>query len=136
MLANIDQALSGRLILSPHLSRGIRAHLRYLRDDPFAVRLAFPAAISLEGGDVEWVFARELLDDGLYQPAGEGDVHLWPCGRGRVMVEFESPHGTAMVEFAAADLRRFLHWSYRCVPAGQEERHLDLDAHLAVLLGQ
>lgn len=136
MLANVDQALSGRLVLSPYLSRGIHANLRYLRDDPFAVRLAFPAAISLEGGDVEWVFARELLDDGLYEPSGEGDVHLWPCGKGRVMIEFASPHGAAMVEFAKADLRRFLHWSYRSVPAGQESRHLDLDAGLAVLLGR
>lgn len=135
MLANVDLGLSGRLVLSPGLSRGINANLRYLRDDPFAVRLAFPAEISLEGGDgVEWIFARELLDDGLYGPAGDGDIHLWPCGPSRMMIEFESPHGVAMVEFAAGDVRRFLEWSYRVVAAGDESRYLDLDADLAALL--
>jgi hypothetical protein len=136
MLATVDQALMGRLVISPYVSRAIHAKLRYLRDDPFAVHLAFPAAISLEGGDVEWVFARELLEDGLYEPSGEGDVHLWPCGPGRVMIEFESPHGTAAVEFTSADVRRFLHWSYRAVPTGLETRHLDVEGSLAALLGR
>ena len=136
MAATVDKALRGRLVLGPNLSRGIPANLRYLRADPFAVRLSFPAAVGLEGEDVEWVFARDLLDDGLYEPVGDGDIHLWPCGAGHVMIEFESPHGMAIVEFAAADLRLFLHDAYQEIPAGQESRHLDLDARLAALLGQ
>lgn len=136
MAATVDKTLRGRLVLGPNLSRGIRANLRYLRDDPFAVRLAFPAAVGLEGENVEWVFARELLDNGMYEPVGDGDFHLWPGGPGRVMIEFESPHGMAIVEFAATDLRLFLHDAYREIPAGHESQHLDLDARLAELLGR
>ncbi|MGH6654516.1 MAG: SsgA family sporulation/cell division regulator [Actinocrinis sp.] len=134
MLATVDLALNGRLIIGPRFSRPIHANLRYLSDDPFAVHLTFPAAISLEGADVEWVFSRELLAGGMREPAGDGDVHLWPCGPDRVMVEFESPHGTAMVEFGSADLRSFLRWSYRSVPLGREADCLDLDTELSTLL--
>jgi hypothetical protein len=136
MVAAVDQALKGRLVLSPYRSEGIQANLRYECDDPFAVHLAFPATAALEGEEVEWIFARELLDDGLYEPAGDGDIHLWPCAPGRVMIEFESPHGMALVEFAAADLRDFLHWSYQAVPAGKEGRHVDLDRELTMLLNR
>lgn len=136
MLATVDQALSGRLVISPRVSQSISVNLRYLRDDPFAVRLAFPAAISLEGEEVEWVFARELLDDGLYGPSGEGDVHLWPCDPDRVAMALESAHGVAMIEFASADLHTFLESSYRAVPMGQEGRHVDLDAYLATLFSE
>jgi hypothetical protein len=136
MLATVDQALNGRLVISPHVSQDITVNLRYLRDDPFAVHLAFPAEISLEGGEVEWVFARELLDDGLYAPSGEGDVHLWPCDSDRVVMAFESGRGVAMVEFAATDLDNFLQSSYRAVPMGQEGRQVDVDAYLATLFGE
>jgi len=134
MVAAVDQVLKGRLVLSPYQSEGIEAHLRYLSEDPFAVHLTFPATAALEGEEVEWIFARELLDDGLYEPTGDGDIHLWPCAPGRVMIEFESPHGMALVEFAAADLRDFLHWSYQAVPAGHESRHVDFDGELETLL--
>jgi hypothetical protein len=136
MLATVDQTISGRLVISPHVSHDISVKLRYLRDDPFAVHLAFPAAVSLEGEDIEWVFARELLDDGLYAPSGEGDVHLWPCDADRVVMAFESARGVAMVEFASADLRTFLQSSYRAVPMGQEARHMDVDAYLATLFSE
>lgn len=136
MAVAVDQALSGCLVLTPHLHQEIRANLRYLRDDPFAVHLAFPAAAGLAGEQVEWVFARDLLDDGIYEPSGDGDIHLWPCAPGLVMIEFDSPHGMALVEFAAADLNAFLDGAYEAVPAGEEVCYLDLDAELATLLGR
>ena len=134
MLATVDLALKGRLVLGPNVSEGIHANLRYLSDDPFAVRLVFAAAAGLDGEEVEWIFARELLDDGVYEPVGDGDIHLFPSAPGQVMIEFESPHGIALVEFASADLREFLRWSYEAVPPGQESLHVDLDAGLAALL--
>lgn len=134
MPTTIDQALRGRLVLGPHQSEGIHAKLRYLCHDPYAVYLSFPAAVGLDGEAVEWIFARDLLDDGLYEPTGDGDVRLWPCPPGRVMIEFESPHGMATIEFAAADVHEFLRGSYLAVPAGEESRHVDLDAELAALL--
>lgn len=134
MVAAVDLALKGQLVLGPYVSEGIHANLRYLSDDPFAVHLVFPPAAGLDGEEVEWIFSRDLLDDGLYEPVGDGDIHLFPCGPGRVMVEFESPHGMALVEFASADLREFLRWSFEAVPPGHESLHVDLDAGLAALL--
>lgn len=134
MVAAVDQALAGQLVLDPDLSEEIQANLRYSSDDPFAVHLVFPPTVSLEGEEVEWIFARELLDDGLYEPAGDGDLRLWPCAPGLVMLEFESPHGLALVEFSAGDLLEFLHCTYQAVPAGQEAQHVDVDAELAALL--
>jgi hypothetical protein len=134
VLTTVDQSLQGRLILDPTRSRPLAAHLRYRRNDPIAVHLSFPAAVSLEGGGVEWVFARELLDLGLRGPSGDGDVHIWPCGPGRTMIEFFSSQGTALIEFPSDDLHNFLRWSYAAVPDGQESAHLDLDAAIDDLL--
>lgn len=130
MLAIVDQSLRGRLILDPAKSRPLDAHLNYQRTDPLAVRLSFPAAVSLAGGAVAWVFGRDLLDLGLREPAGDGDVHVWPDGPERTMVEFVSPQGTALIEFRTRDLRDFLRRTYATVPAGQEAQYLDLDSAL------
>ena len=130
MLATVDRSLCGRLILDPAASRPITAHLRYRQDDPLAVRLSFPGAVSPGGGEVAWVFGRDLLDLGLREPAGDGDVHVWPCGPDRVMVEFASPQGTALVQLPGADLRDFLNRSHALVPAGREGEYLDLDSAL------
>jgi hypothetical protein len=130
MLATVDQSLRGRLILDPARSRPLDAHLRYKPGDPLAVRLSFPAAVSLAGGEVAWVFGRDLLALGLREPAGDGDVHVWPCGPERTMVEFASPQGTALIELRSRDLRDFLRRAYAAVPAGQEEEYLDLDSAL------
>lgn len=130
----IEQAVQARLIAHPGNSRAISTHLRYEPADPFAVRIAFPAAASLDGADVEWTFARDLLASGLYGPTGDGNVHVWGCGPEHTIVEFHADEGMAMVRFDSHDLRRFLTRSYRLVPKGSEERHLDVDAELAALL--
>jgi hypothetical protein len=134
VLTTVDQSLSARLILDRATSRHIAAHLHYQHDDPIAVHLSFPAAISFEGGDVEWVFARDLLDLGLRFPSGDGDVRIWPCAPGRAMIEICSPQGTALIEFPSAELRHFLQWAYAAVPAGEECAHLDMDTAIADIL--
>ncbi|KUJ70767.1 regulator [Streptomyces albus subsp. albus] len=134
MLTVIDQAVQARLIASTPEARAIPASLRYTRNDPFAVRVSFPPAASLDGSEVEWVFGRELLTGGLRGPAGQGDVHVWPCGLERTVLEFHAPEGMAMVQFDTGDLRRFLRRSYELVPRGCEARHLDLDDDLSALL--
>jgi hypothetical protein len=136
VLTTVDQSLSARLVVDRATSQPIAARLHYQRDDPIAVHLSFPAAISFEGGDVEWVFARDLLDLGLRFPSGDGDVHIWPCAPGRTMIEFCSPQGTALIEFPSADLRHFLRWAYAAVPVGKEWAHLDVDAAIAEMLDE
>ncbi|NEA01265.1 SsgA family sporulation/cell division regulator, partial [Streptomyces sp. SID10116] len=67
---------------------------------------------SLDGAEVTWIFARELLEEGMSAPAGSGDVHIWPCGRARTVLEFHSHQGLALVQFDKIVLRRFLVRSY------------------------
>lgn len=130
----IDQAIRARLIASAPGTRAIPARLRYEPADPFAVRVSFPPAASLDGFEVEWTFGRDLLAAGTHQPAGGGDVHVWPCGPERTVLEFRAEEGMAMVQFNTADVHEFLSRSYDLVPAGDEGGYLDLDAELAALL--
>lgn len=132
----IDQAVQARLIASAARPRLVPAHLRYARTDPFAVHISFPPAASLDGAEVRWAFARELLASGLLTPAGRGDVRVWPCGPQRTVLEFHAPEGVAMVQIDTAELRGFLALSYALVPAGTEEGLLDVDSDVAALLGQ
>ncbi|GGO50626.1 sporulation protein SsgA [Streptomyces daqingensis] len=134
MSAVFDHPVTARLIAEPPADRYFGARLRYDGTDPLAVRLVFPADASLDGTEVAWAFARDLLDTGLREPAGEGDVHVWPRDGSRTVVELLSEEGVAVVEFASADLRRFLLRAYDVVPAGQEHGELDVENGLAVLL--
>ncbi|MET7764570.1 SsgA family sporulation/cell division regulator [Streptomyces sp. NPDC005393] len=134
MTTVIDQAVQAHLIASTPEARAIPACLRYERDDPFAVRISFPPAASLDGSAVEWTFGRELLAAGLRGPAGNGDVQIWPCGPHHTVLEFHAPEGMAMVQFTTGDLLRFLGRSYAIVPEGSEIGELDLDDGLASLL--
>lgn len=134
MLTVIDQTLRARLCASPAGDRVIAATLIYQCDDPLAARMAFPASATLDGLDVTWTFARDLLAAGLRMPSGEGDVHVWPCGKRRTMIELSSPEGIALLQLDTEDVQDFLTRSYTAVPPGDELRHIDLDADLAALL--
>ncbi|MFD7668032.1 SsgA family sporulation/cell division regulator [Streptomyces sp. NPDC059788] len=130
----IDQAVHARLIATVPRSRKVPARLRYDSGDPLAVQVVFPPVASLDGAEVVWTFARDLLTDGLREPSGRGDVHIWPCGPDNTMLEFHTADGLAMVQFQARDLRRFLMRSYGVVPLGSEGRYLDVEGDLAALL--
>jgi hypothetical protein len=103
--------------------------------DPYAVTATFRTAT----GDVAWTFARDLLARGLTDPAGEGNVHLWPCldasGRAAVTIELCSPDGELVVRARTADIYRFVSRSLAAVPAGLENDHLDLDHLIEQLQG-
>ncbi|MEV5595545.1 SsgA family sporulation/cell division regulator [Streptomyces sp. NPDC052496] len=130
----IDQAVHARLIATMPRSRQVPARLRYDSGDPLAVHVVFPPAASLDGAEVAWTFARDLLAEGLRAPSGKGDVRVWPCGPHHTVLEFHTADGLAMVQFQARDLRRFLMRSYGAVALGTEARHLDMEGDLAALL--
>lgn len=130
----IDQAVQARLIASTPPTRTVRARLRYASADPFAVHVVFPPAATLDGSEVSWTFARELLARGLLTPSGTGDVRIWPCGPQRTVLELHAAEGVAMVQIDTAELRGFLAGSYAVVPAGAEGVHLDVEGDLAALL--
>lgn len=130
----IEQAVEARLVAAAPRMPTIPAVLHYDRRDPFAVRMSFPAPATLEGVEVCWTFARELLIKGVESAVGDGDVRVRPYGYDRTVLEFHAPEGTAIVHIRTGDLRRFLHRTTASVPAGQEHLHVDLDQDLAELM--
>ncbi|MFD6878198.1 MULTISPECIES: SsgA family sporulation/cell division regulator [unclassified Streptomyces] len=108
----VEERVRARVITDDPLYRTIPVALRFAPDEPLAVRIVFPAELSPEGTDNEWVFPRALLEAGLSSPTGTGDVRVWPCGRVQAVVEFHSPDGVAVVQFDIAALRRFLRRTY------------------------
>ena len=130
----IEQAVQARLVATAPRTESVAATLRYDREDPYAVSMAFPPPATLEGVEVSWAFARELLAQGMEGPAGVGDVRLRPYGYDRTVVEFHAPEGVAMVHIRTAELRSFLKRSEHLVPCGREHQYLDWDADLAQLL--
>ena len=102
--------------------------------DPYAVRVG----LHIDGCLVEWIMARELLQAGLVDMAGLGDVCVHPGideqGRLIVHLELSSPDGEAVLMIPARELEQFLVASYRSVPAGAESDLLDIDAALIDLL--
>jgi len=129
----LEQPARGRLITADEQELPVPATFRYTSEDPLAVHLDFPPDVSLDGTEVSWTFARALLEDGLRGPAGDGDVHLWPCGRGRTVLELHSPFGMALLQFDTSALQRFLLRTYAVVAAGQEELGEAVDRGLSAL---
>lgn len=108
----------------------VAAHLRYDARDPFAVSVSFEAG----GHDrIEWTFARELLDQGLWAEIGDGDVRVWPRA-GAVFLALCSPSGKAVLETRRASVADFLTRIEQVVPAGHEAEFFDVDRELEVLL--
>ncbi|MGO4459656.1 SsgA family sporulation/cell division regulator [Streptomyces sp. M-16] len=108
----VEERVRARVISDDPLYRAIPVALRFTAAEPLAVRVVFPAELSPEDTDNEWVFPRALLEAGLLAPTGTGDVRVWPCGRVQAVVEFHSPEGVAVIQFDIAALRRFLRRTY------------------------
>lgn len=130
----IEQPVEARLVAAAPRMPSIPATLHYDRRDPFAVRMSFPAPATLEGVEVCWTFARELLAAGLEGPEGHGDVRVRPYGYDRTVLEFHAPEGTAVVHIHSSDVRQFLQRSTELVPLGCEHLQVNLDEDLAELM--
>ncbi len=117
-------------------SRRLRGRLRYDREDPYAASLA----ISDGGRAVEWVFARELLAEGLLAPSGDGDVHVWPClddcGSAILLLELRSAQGVALLQADPRQVMHFLALSRDVVAPGGESELVDVDSFLVAVLGE
>ncbi len=131
---DVDVEVTLRLVVPDAGPVSLLVSLRYVAADPYAVRALFRG----DDGEtsVEWVFARDLLVDGLERATGLGDVHVWPS-RGAdgdiVIIALSSPDGRAVLHADANDLRRFIDRTLSVVPAGQEGIHVDLDDVVARL---
>lgn len=111
------------------------AELEYHADDPYAVTAVFHTGEA----PVTWVFARDLLDEGLVHEVGHGDVQIVPArdslGTHTIQLRLSSPDGIAVLEASADAVLEFLGRSYALVPPGAESQHLDIESALADLLG-
>jgi hypothetical protein len=115
----------------------VPAELTYAAEDPWAVRVAFRTGGGPDGdGVVVWLFARQLLGEGLAAPVGEGDVRVWPTAGRAVAIAMASPSGSALFEVDRDPLVEFLQASYLAVPTGSEHDAVDLDSELEVLVGR
>ena len=142
-IATVHTQLELRLVVPGGPSLPVLAGLHYVSADPWAVRVAFQTGgrsrdDSRDEATVEWLFARQLLTDGVRTTVGEGDVRVWPSESGRervVNLAMASPSGSALFEIDRDALVEFLQQTYLAVPTGSEGEVVDLDAELALLLG-
>lgn len=106
----------------------LQIRLSYTELDPYAVSVEFPAQ------DLTWTFARDLLEDGLLLPVGEGDVRVAPY-HDRVCLTLcpGQPHEARFL-FEPETLRSFLAASFARVPHGVETSWMEFDHELADLL--
>lgn len=113
-------------------TRQLPAELGYDAEDPFAITMTFRT----RGGDIPWVFHRELLLNGLADPAGDGDVHIWPSidleGRAVVVIELHSNTGSFVAQARTPEIYRFVTRTLAMVPLGTE--YIDVDAMIDTLL--
>lgn len=131
----VTQIVTLELIDATGASTPLDAELQYDPCDPYAVTVLFMTG----DADVRWTFGRDLLSHGLYEPSGDGDVHVWPCldaeGHSVVIIELCSPDGEALVQARTGDLSTFVGRMHAAVPPGTEFAHVDVDHLLTEIFG-
>jgi Streptomyces sporulation and cell division protein, SsgA len=130
----VTQPVTLELIDPTGAATPIEAELQYDPRDPYAVTTLFMTGAN----QVRWTFGRDLLSEGLYEPSGDGDVHVWPCldsrGRAVVIIELCSPDGEALVQAKTGDLTSFVERMTRAVEPGTESALIDVDGAISLIL--
>ena len=129
----VSQSLMLELVDPSGAVAPLETELSYDPADPLAVSATF----STVAGRVRWTFGRDLLIEGLVEPVGDGDVHVWPCmdndGNSVVIIELCSPDGEALVQGRTADITAFVERMTRSVAPGAEASLLNVDAAIAAI---
>lgn len=116
----------------------VRVGMTYHPADPYALTLDIHQT---DGpGTLQWVFARELLFEGMSasrdHPAGLDRVRVWPDtvdGVQKLYIALISST-ICLVELIRGDVLAFLVDTLQVVPAGSEPRFCDIDAELRRIL--
>lgn len=131
--ATVTQMITLELVDATGAATPLETELSYDPQDPFAVSATFMTI----AGQVRWTFGRDLLIGGLYEPTGDGDVHVWPCldneAHSVVIIELCSPDGEALVQARTPDIANFVNRMTEAVAVGAEGGHLDVDAAIAAI---
>jgi hypothetical protein len=130
------------VLLDGPITLPVTLAFHYAADEPYSVRMVVHTGST---PPVEWVFARDLLTEGLRRPAGLGDVQVWPAprkahqlkaGGGAVHIRISSPDGTTVLSLPARPLRGFLERSLEEVPSGAETDMLHVDESLSAWVAE
>jgi len=111
------------------------ATLSFTAADPYAVTATFH--LGEEETWITWVFARELLRDGMRDIAGYGDIIVRPSHPSRgaqVILTLSSPSGSAVIEGSRHQIAAFIEEVYAAVPDGTEWMYLNIDGTITDLL--
>lgn len=138
----ISRTISADLVLQVLDAWGrtveLPAEFGYDPADPWAVWITFRGASGRSTEPVRWAVGRDLLMSGMTDPAGEGDIQLFPSvdenGRAAVIMELCSPDGRLVTQMRTSDLYAFLVKTLMAVPLGTET--VDLDLLVESLVGQ
>lgn len=124
-----------RMVVDSDRTVDVPCSLEYRADEPFAVRATFHTGVT----SIEWMFARDLLVDGLKRPSGEGDILIWPehiRHTPMVLMALSSPSGQAVLEADRLVVEAFLARTFELVPEGTESAAVDIDVLLNAILGE
>lgn len=126
-----------RLFVAEGVDRPVVADLWYDSADPYAVSLTFHLCAD---DTVRWVFGRDLLLNGQQGLTGFGDIQVWPSRHAwvnKVCIALRPywNREAVVVTASARALDAFLRRTLAVVPAGTEDRHLDMDGIVHQLLG-
>lgn len=107
--------------------------LRHQCADPLAVAMHLRA----QHGSLPWVFAADVLRDGISRLSGRGAVRVWPAlpmsDRPEVVVRVAADSRVAVVRLPAGMVHAFLDGVARC--RGVNALHDALDAELTLIVG-
>jgi hypothetical protein len=131
----VTAELSLRMVVDSDRTVEVPCSLEYRAEEPYAVRATFRTGVA----DIEWMFARDLMLEGLQRPSGEGDIVIWPENHGRIpliLLALNSPSGQAVLECDRAHIELFLRRTFDIVPVGEESTTIDLDGCIQALLSE
>jgi hypothetical protein len=130
----VTAELSLRMVVDTDATIEVPCALEYRAEEPYAVRATFRTGVA----DIEWMFGRDLLLEGLQRPSGEGDVVIWPEHSGEhplILLALNSPSGQAVLECDRPLVEVFLRRTFEIVPLGAEELTTDVDGWITGILG-
>lgn len=131
----VTAELSLRMVVDSDRTVEVPCEFEYRSDEPYAVRATFRTGAA----DIEWMFARDLLLEGLQKPSGEGDVVIWPENHGDeplVLLALNSPSGQAVLECDRAHVEHFVRRTFDIVSVGEESTTVDVDRCIHQILGE
>jgi hypothetical protein len=132
--AAVAAEIGMRLVVPGHAGVPLLAHLRYRADDPYAIEMALDTG---QAEPVRWMFARDLITDGLRHHAGDGDVRIWPStgpDPDLLNICLSSPDGRAHLQAPLTAITGFLDRTFDVVRPGRESECIDIHDELNNLL--